>query len=576
MRLYSFRIQNFKSIKDTGEVKLSPEDNITILAGQNESGKTSILEALEFFNQGVKDDFEETYRRLNTHPRIECTYYLDDDELAAIETLSGNKDLKDYIKKHGVSLVRGSTSQDDCTTIKYILTDELKKLIEPVKSTESDIATETEEIKEFNYGSHITSLRPEFIFYSSFDGNILPNKVTKLELGNSQAVKDFEAVFNTDFSTLLIEANDAARKQALNDINDKASDNLNEYWSQKVDDEKSDYKFSVEVFPQTVAPETSYVSFLIDQGDNHPLRFGQKSKGFQWFSSFNLRLRAHEASSDNLSKFILLIDEPGHNLHEEAQKNVKRVLNELGKNGVQVIFSTHQAQLLKSGSDVDFSRVKLIARSKKDGTKIQNIAQASSQNGFKDALAPIRTAMGLVTIDVSAFTDSSKTIIVEGITDSYYVRSFAKLVDPKLNLSIIPCAGVSQAPNIYSILLGWGITTAKVIVDDDSAGTREYNRIKKNLLSNSDEEAKKILFKNADCKGVEDTFAYADFVKFASSHIDTSDTAKSNAELASGSKEIIARSFLDAVNDAKSPIKLTDLDSSTQAKINAIIDFIKR
>ena len=44
MRLYSFRVQNFKSIIDTGEVKLPLDDNVTILAGQNESGKSSILD----------------------------------------------------------------------------------------------------------------------------------------------------------------------------------------------------------------------------------------------------------------------------------------------------------------------------------------------------------------------------------------------------------------------------------------------------------------------------------------------------------------------------------------------------
>ena len=52
MRLYSFRIQNFKSIRDTGEIKVSSEDNVTILAGQNEAGKSSVLEALDFFETG--------------------------------------------------------------------------------------------------------------------------------------------------------------------------------------------------------------------------------------------------------------------------------------------------------------------------------------------------------------------------------------------------------------------------------------------------------------------------------------------------------------------------------------------
>ena len=42
-----FRIKNYKSIKNSGVCSL---EEITILAGKNESGKTAILEALEDFN----------------------------------------------------------------------------------------------------------------------------------------------------------------------------------------------------------------------------------------------------------------------------------------------------------------------------------------------------------------------------------------------------------------------------------------------------------------------------------------------------------------------------------------------
>ena len=49
MVLGKIRIQNFKSIIDTGDVYLSKGDLINVLAGQNESGKTAFLRALKFF-----------------------------------------------------------------------------------------------------------------------------------------------------------------------------------------------------------------------------------------------------------------------------------------------------------------------------------------------------------------------------------------------------------------------------------------------------------------------------------------------------------------------------------------------
>ncbi len=48
MKIKKFRIKNYKSIVDSGDCYL--EEDLTILAGKNESGKTSILEALADFN----------------------------------------------------------------------------------------------------------------------------------------------------------------------------------------------------------------------------------------------------------------------------------------------------------------------------------------------------------------------------------------------------------------------------------------------------------------------------------------------------------------------------------------------
>jgi AAA15 family ATPase/GTPase len=49
MKLLKFRIRNYKSIVDSGDCYFS--EKLTILAGKNESGKTTILEALEDFHE---------------------------------------------------------------------------------------------------------------------------------------------------------------------------------------------------------------------------------------------------------------------------------------------------------------------------------------------------------------------------------------------------------------------------------------------------------------------------------------------------------------------------------------------
>jgi hypothetical protein len=71
MKLTAFRIRNFRSIVDSGWQNLSP-DNITCLIGQNESGKTSILEGLKDFYTGIIS--EDVLRSDLSLPEVSCRF----------------------------------------------------------------------------------------------------------------------------------------------------------------------------------------------------------------------------------------------------------------------------------------------------------------------------------------------------------------------------------------------------------------------------------------------------------------------------------------------------------------------
>jgi len=93
MQLTGFRIQNFRSIVDTGWQQLA-HDNITSLIGQNESGKTSILEGLKAFHDGVL--IEDMLRSDLSLPRVSCTFNFSFREL---ENRIDNKKLDPKIRK---------------------------------------------------------------------------------------------------------------------------------------------------------------------------------------------------------------------------------------------------------------------------------------------------------------------------------------------------------------------------------------------------------------------------------------------------------------------------------------------
>lgn len=77
MKLTAFRIRNFRSIKDTHWHELA-YDNITCLIGQNESGKTSILEGLKAFYDSLL--IEDMLRSDLSLPEVSCRFKFDYEE----------------------------------------------------------------------------------------------------------------------------------------------------------------------------------------------------------------------------------------------------------------------------------------------------------------------------------------------------------------------------------------------------------------------------------------------------------------------------------------------------------------
>ncbi|HOO99118.1 MAG TPA: AAA family ATPase [Bacteroidales bacterium] len=88
MKLTAFRIRNFRSIVDTGWQTLSP-DNITCLIGQNESGKTSILEGLKVFYTGTIT--EDVLRSDLSLPQVSCRFIIPEGWLLTVTENPGTE-----------------------------------------------------------------------------------------------------------------------------------------------------------------------------------------------------------------------------------------------------------------------------------------------------------------------------------------------------------------------------------------------------------------------------------------------------------------------------------------------------
>jgi len=144
MEIKSFRIKNYRSIKDSGICYVSG-DNITILAGKNESGKTAILEALEDFNT------EREIRKEAIHihhqkavPEIAVTFQIDEETLKEI---SNELNLKlEMPKSSNIEIIKKYP-------LEYSLSEETKEILgikdeQLFKKPQKDISDIYKQIKK--------------------------------------------------------------------------------------------------------------------------------------------------------------------------------------------------------------------------------------------------------------------------------------------------------------------------------------------------------------------------------------------------------------------------------------------
>ena len=243
-----------------------------------------------------------------------------------------------------------------------------------------------------------------------------------------------------------------------------------------------------------------------EEGDTAIYRAEQRSKGFQWFLSFYIKLNA-ESSKNSC---ILLVDEPGLYLHARAQEDVLHLLEKLSDENedTSVVITTHSPYLI----DVDnLNRILLVEKDDEIGTQVVKPHKGATKN----TLAPIITKMGF-DIARSNFI-REKNILLEGISDYYYMQAFKEIFaysEFMKNVSMIPAVGASQVPQLASFCIGWGLQYVAMF-DKDGEGERNAEVIQKNL-----KELASIIFicDNDNC-AIEDLFTTEDFNKFVLSQI---------------------------------------------------------
>ena len=189
----------------------------------------------------------------------------------------------------------------------------------------------------------------------------------------------------------------------------------------------------------------------------------QRSKGFQWFFNFIMKLKFNPKYTQNPENAIYLLDEPGSYLHSSAQTELLKKLCDIGKNNT-IVYCTHSQYLL----DPDVINIGWIKICSKVYGKINLVDYGNStQPRSLGAYSALNDALHLkFGFDKQIL---SQCILVEGIVDYYFYKMFTNLAP----IDIIPGAGCSQLRELISILIACSERFA-VVLDNDGEGRTSH------------------------------------------------------------------------------------------------------
>ncbi|MCK9199872.1 MAG: AAA family ATPase [Gallionella sp.] len=433
MYLAELRIENFRMYGDGEQALVIPlRPGLTALVGENDAGKTTVIDALRFALGTTDQDWfrleDSDFHQGDTKKviRIVCKFKeLNSQDLRTfVEYLTYGDSAKGALPFLCVNWI----AEDTGTAPKG----RPFRRVELRSGKKGDGPTLSPEVKEMLRATYLRPLRDAESALSAGRGSRLSQVLQRT--GDVEKGKDYDK--NTalepsslnvrgigDFANALLE-----EQQGIIQTRDKINDHLNNL-SLNGDELKSNIKVS-----GSTVSEDNRLRQLLEKLD---LSLGSGSSGKLGLGSNNLLFMACElllmAQEDEGSK-LLLIEEPEAHLHTQRQLRVMKYLQEQAvKNGVQIIVTTHSPNL---ASAIDLDNMVMIQNGQAFSLAKENTKLESSDYRFLERFLDVTKANLFFARGV---------MIVEGDAENILLPTLAKLIGrdfTEYGVSIVNVGGV--------------------------------------------------------------------------------------------------------------------------------------
>jgi len=504
MKYQKLQIKNFKGIKDV-EIDFS-NNRILTLVGLNESGKTTILQAIQTFYDLLNGGTLSTETLKDIRPKgidftgdIILTGILEfeaDDYSKIDKFLSENgKRIKlKYPKIFSYSF----SFKYDLHTYKFLKTTSSFDAIS--YNAHSNLYKTNNPLWQDIVKYICKTLRPEILYFEDFVF-LIPDKITffydSKTINNDD--KEWRLVFDDilksvgpkfksfqeNIVSIWVSDNDTAR-QRLNAMEKKLDKIITNAWKELFDEnseKNSRINFKeIKLIPIVENPMSISFSFKVKTDSGKEFSINERSKGCKWFFSFLIFTEFRKNRTNNI---LFLLDEPASNLHSSAQLKILQAIESLSDKSV-IVYSTHSHHLINpkwlNGAYIvindGVSDINLEGDFSGNDAKITTERYYDYVSKGRQKLQTIYFQPILDRLDYKqSFLEPVPFIIIcEGKYDYITYRYINEVyMSKRLLLNFYPGKGACSNSDIIRLYLSWG-GKFLLVLDSDSKGIESQRK----------------------------------------------------------------------------------------------------